>query len=132
MEMKCYEVKLLLDAPNREAAERIVDKMCGLPMANAYGDGVFHSEIFCAEEDRRYEERIRYVEDWHGEGEHFVFEGKWSDEKEWGLDSAFKLLDYHDKDGNVPPDGKGILLNYQALTKIRELKRMGVEFHFGN
>ena len=61
-----------------------------------------------------YEERIRYVEDWHGDGEHFVFEGKWSDEDEWGLDSAFKLFPF--RDGEEPN-----MINYMAQTKIREL-----------
>lgn len=26
--------------------------------------------------------RIRYVEDWNGRGEHFLFENKWTDEEE--------------------------------------------------
>ena len=75
------------------------------------------------------EERIRYVEDYFGEGEHFVFECKWSNEKSWGLDSAFPLVSY--EDGKLVL-GKGDLLNYQALTKIRELQKMGVRFYFSN
>lgn len=66
--------------------------------------------------------RIRYVENWNGAGEHYVFETKWSDESEWGLDTAFKLLDY----GNE----KGAVVSYTALTKIRELKKMGAEIYF--
>lgn len=67
--------------------------------------------------------RIRYEEDWNGMGEHFIFENKWSDEDEWGLEVAFKLLDYNGKKGEV--------ISYQALTKIREWKRLGVDFYFG-
>ena len=70
----------------------------------------------------RLECRIRYEEDWCGRGEHYIFENKWTNEDEWGLDTAFKLLDYDGK--------KGILLNYQALTKIRELQKLGIEFYF--
>lgn len=69
-----------------------------------------------------YEERIRYEENWNGEGEHFIFEGKWTDEDEWGLDSAFKLFDYEGE--------KGAVISYTALTKIRELMKLGVKFHF--
>lgn len=64
----------------------------------------------------KYEVRIRYDEDWKGEGEYFVFEGKWTNEQEWGLDTAFKLIDDR--------------ISYQALTKIRELKRLGIDFYF--
>ena len=67
--------------------------------------------------------RIRYVENWNGQGEYFVFENKWTDEDEWGLDTAFKLLDYG--------EGKGNVISYQALTKIRELQKLGIPFRFG-
>lgn len=70
----------------------------------------------------RYEERIRYVENWNGHGEHFVFEGKWSNETDWGLDSAFPLIDYN--------GAKGVLIHYTAITKIRELMKQGVPFQF--
>ena len=70
----------------------------------------------------RYEVRIRYYEDWHGHGEHFVFERKGSDETEWGTDMAFKLLDYEDE--------KGVLLSYRALTKIRQLQELNIPFYF--
>lgn len=69
------------------------------------------------------EVRIRYVEDWDGQGEYFVFENKWTNEDEWGLDTAFKLLDYNGKKGEV--------VSYQALTKIRELMKLGIPFRFG-
>ena len=67
--------------------------------------------------------RIRYEEDWCGRGEHFVFENKWSDEDEWGLEVAFKLLDYGEE--------KGAVVSYQAITKIREWQTLGIDFHFG-
>ncbi|MBQ6483078.1 MAG: hypothetical protein IJI45_18385 [Anaerolineaceae bacterium] len=61
--------------------------------------------------------RIRYVENWHGEGEHYVFELKWENEDEWGLDTAFTLVDDR--------------ISYHALTKIREWIKCGVDFYFG-
>ena len=67
----------------------------------------------------RVQLRIRYDENWNGKGEFYVFECRRSNEDEWGLDTAFKLMD---KD-----DIKGILINYQALTKIRECMKNGVE-----
>lgn len=67
--------------------------------------------------------RIHYEEDWYGMGEHFVFETKWSNEDEWGLDTAFKLLDYNGEQGAV--------ISYQALTKVREWTRLSVDFYFG-
>ena len=67
--------------------------------------------------------RIRYEENWNGRGEYFVYETKWSNEKEWGLDTAFNLLDYGEE--------KGAVVRYEAVTKIREWMRQGVEVHFG-
>ena len=67
--------------------------------------------------------RIRYEEDWNGRGEHFIFENKWSNEDEWGLECAFKLLDYGDE--------KGAVVSYKAITLIRQWKELGVDFHFG-
>ena len=69
----------------------------------------------------KLEGRIRYVKDWHGEGEHFIFENKWTNEgeNEWGLESAFPLYgDEHE------------LIHYTALTKIREWKKLGIDFYF--
>ena len=60
--------------------------------------------------------RIRYEENWRGEGEYFIFECKFADEDEWGLDTAFKCEDDR--------------ISYQALTKIRELMKMGIRFYF--
>ena len=67
--------------------------------------------------------RIHYDADWHGMGEYFIFETKWTNEEEWGLDTAFKLLDYNDEPGAV--------ISYKALTKIREWTRLGIDFYFG-
>ena len=61
--------------------------------------------------------RIKYYENWNGMGEFYVFEGKRTNEKEWSFDIAFKL----DEDDRI---------NYQALTKIRELKSLGIDFYF--
>lgn len=61
--------------------------------------------------------RIHYEEDWNGHGEHFVFETKWPDEKEWGLDTAFPIVNDN--------------IHYTALTKVREWQKLGIEFWFG-
>ena len=75
---------------------------------------------------RKLQCRIKYMEKcpWFGkeEVEAFVFENKWSDEDEWGLDTAYRLYD--------SDYGKGELISYQALTKIRELQNLGIEFYF--
>ena len=118
--MKTYTVTIELEAQNKNQIERWLDRMGESLM-------IYDTEIV-SDDDRHYEERIRYDEDWNGQGEHFVFEGKWSDETEWGLDSAFQLFDY-DKDGYH--EG-ACLINYRALTKIRELKKMGIDFWFSS
>ena len=68
--------------------------------------------------------RIRYDENWRGQGEYFVFENKWTNEGDdaWGLDTAFKLRPNGNKEGE--------LVHYTALTKIRELQRLGIPFYF--
>lgn len=120
--MKNFEVTMDVEARNEDEAYEMVSVV-----ERKYGDSVFVRRIR-DEDERRYEVRISYEEDWHGEGEHFVFEGKWSDEEEWGLDTAFKLLDFRNEKGF--PIEQNVLLNYQALTKIRELIRSGIYFYF--
>lgn len=70
--------------------------------------------------------RIRYDKNWNDKGEHFVFENRTPDEDEWGLDSAFPLCDV--EDGEIVR-GKGDLIHYTALTKIRELMKWGTDIH---
>lgn len=77
-----------------------------------------------AKKKDRLECRIRYVEDWNGRGEHFVFENKWTNEDAWGLDTAFPLFDAE--------WGKGELIHYTALTKIRDLMDMGIDVYFSH
>lgn len=72
---------------------------------------------------RRLEARIRFV-DLENDGEGFIFENKWSDEEEWGMDTLFNLIPQDD-------DPNHDLISYQALTKIRELQRMGIDVRFG-
>ena len=69
--------------------------------------------------------RVRYVEDWYGQGEHFLFECKWEDEPEtgWSLDSAFPLFDVID--GEIKT-GTGDYIHYTALTKIREWRKTSI------
>ena len=68
--------------------------------------------------------RIRYVKNWHDDGEYYLFEWKWPDEPdtEWTLDCGCKLFDYKGE--------KGALVSYQAITKIRELLRNGISIWF--
>ena len=61
--------------------------------------------------------RIRYVEDWMDRGEYFVFETRWEDEEDWGLDTAYPLKD--DK------------LSWRALYKACEWKELGIDFFYG-
>jgi len=63
--------------------------------------------------------RIRYVKNWLDKGEYYVFENKWTNEPdtEWGLDTAYQLVDDR--------------ISYQALTKIRDLMRLGIEVIWG-
>ena len=117
--MTTYTVKIELEAKNKAQIERWLDSMGEALM-------IYDAEI-TGNDEEHYEERIRYFENWNNEGEHFVFEGKWSNEDEWGLDTAFQLFDY-DKDG---VHETGSLISYRALTKIRELMKMGISFRFG-
>lgn len=71
--------------------------------------------------------RIRYEENWHGEGEHYLFELKQPGEESWGLSKAFALVSYEDNEIQI---GKGDFLNYRALTQIREWMKLGIPFHF--
>lgn len=113
-EMKVFKVELEIEAPNEKAVDAMLERM-------PHSDRILSDKI-TDEDAPYYQVRIRYDEDWRGDGEHFVFEGKWTNEDEWGLDTAFKLFDYKGE--------KGVLLNYQCLTKIRELNRMQIPFYF--
>ena len=106
--MKEFEVKLTISAKNEDAIYKMLD---GMPHA----DHIWDVEIIDPDA-KRFEERIRYDENWCDKGEHFVFEGKYTDEDEWSLDMAFPVID-----DNV---------HYTALTKIRELMWLGTPFHF--
>lgn len=57
--------------------------------------------------------RIRYDANWHNEGEHYVFEIKWSNEEEWGLEAAYPLIND--------------CIRYTALTRIREWMKLGIK-----
>jgi len=108
MDEKYFKVVLEVCAPDKDTIERMID---GMPNA----EQIYESEIIDPDEPR-LECRIRYEADWCGRGEHFIFENKWTNEDEWGFDTAFKLVDER--------------LSYEALTKIRELMRMGIDFYF--
>lgn len=106
--MKDFEVKLTIEAESKEQIDKMLDRM-------PHADRIYACKIIDPDTPR-YMERIRYDENWNGEGEHFVFEGKWSNEDEWGLVSAFPL--------------KNDMIHYTALTKIREMKSLGIDFYF--
>ena len=72
------------------------------------------------------EGRIRYDENYMDDGEHYVFEIKWSSENNWGMEKAFRLVE----DNRVTGDDKYVLIHYQALTQIREWMELGIKFHF--
>ena len=124
MENKTYEITLTIEAANKDVADNLLEKMWS-PLTEKECCQITESNLKDVDE-RHYEERIRFVEDWNGDGEHYVFEGKWSDEDSWGLDTAFKLfdLDYNGHHASYE------LISYQALTKIRELKKMGIPVYF--
>ena len=90
----------------------------------AYQISRISDEVLTGIADRRLVCRIRFVDDLENDGEGFVFENKWSDEEEWGMDTLFNLIPQDD-------DPNHDLISYQALTKIRELQRMGVDVRFG-
>lgn len=69
--------------------------------------------------DRKMLGRITYDPDWHGEGEHYVFEWKFEDEgpEGWRFECAAGLHNFGEyKD----------MIHYTALTKIREWNRLGI------
>lgn len=119
MEDKYFTVTLSIKAPNKAYVENMLDRM-------PHADRIFDDDIV-DDDEPRLECRIRYAENWNGQGEHFVFENKWTNEEEWGLDSAFPLVTV--EDGDVIR-GEGELIHYTALTKVRELMKLGVHFYF--
>ena len=119
MEDKYFTVTLSIKAPNKAYVEDMLDRM-------PHADRIFDDDIV-DEDEPRLECRIRYDKNFGGEGEYFVFEIKWTNEDEWGLDTAFPLVTI--EDGEVIR-GEGDLIHYTALTKIRELMKLGVHFYF--
>ena len=114
---KYFTVKLEIAAESEKQIDKWLDQM-----PEEMGEACYDVQIK-DHDAKHYEERIRYDEDWNGNGEHFVFEGKWSDEDDWGLDLAFTLFDYKEE--------KGALMSWKALSKIRDLMNLGIDFRFG-
>lgn len=112
--MKYYTVKMEIEAPSKEVLDGWIERM-------PHSENIFDCEIEDPDEPK-FQARIRYDADWNGRGEHYVFENKWSDEEEWGLETAYKLLDCDDQ--------KGELVNYRALAQIRQWMRLGIGFYF--
>ena len=109
--MEYYDVKIEVSADTKEQAERWGEKVCwNMPR------GMEAYEVEVIDEDERHlEARIRYEENWRGQGEHYLLENRWSDE-EWGLEIACPLVEDR--------------IHYTALTKIREWQRLGIPFYF--
>ena len=63
---------------------------------------------------KRLEGRIRYVSNWHDEGEFYLFETR--RDGEWELETAFPIVDD--------------AISYRALVRVREWMRMGIFFYF--
>ena len=62
--------------------------------------------------------RIRYDENWHGEGEHYVFEWKWGeDDPEWKFQMAAPIISDREHSN---------MIHFTALTQIREWQRVGI------
>ena len=78
-----------------------------------------------AKKEREIIGRIRYDENWYGEGEHYIFEWKYEDEDEnqWNMESAVPLVSFENEE---IVRGKGDFIHYTALTKIREWQRQGI------
>lgn len=124
--LKEFETRLTIEAKDQKDADRILEKMYST-LNRTELDQVIDSGLEDLDK-RHYVERIRYDKDWKGHGEYFVFEGKMSDESDdqWGLDAAYKLFDL-EVDGNTE---KGVLIHYEALTKIRQLLDRRIDFWF--
>lgn len=73
--------------------------------------------------ERKMIGRISYVENWRNEGEHFVYEHRFEDEDDWTFESASPLCEW--KDGKLKV-GSGDFIHFEALTKIREWKKIGI------
>lgn len=67
------------------------------------------------------EYRIRHTDNFMNDGEYFLFECKRSNEKDWGLDTAFKVMKTTDED---------VVVNLGALVKISRLMDLDIPFKF--
>lgn len=70
------------------------------------------------------EGRIRYDANYKDKGEYFVFELKWSNESEWGLEKAFPLVKKDEDDDEYN------FIHFTALTAIRQWQNLGIKFYF--
>ena len=111
---KFFTVTMEIAADSKDQVDKWIERM-------PHSDQIYDCKIV-GEDDRHLEARIRYAENWCDDGEHYIFENKWSDEDDWGMEMAFKLMDYKEE--------KGVLLNYQALTLIRQWQNLHIPFHF--
>lgn len=64
----------------------------------------------------KLEGRVRYEENWRGEGEYFIFEIKWTNENEWGLESAYPCVD--DK------------VHWSVIHHFKKWKHLDIDYHF--
>ena len=69
-----------------------------------------------AKKKAKLEGRVRYDANYRGEGEYFIFEIKWTDEDEWGLETAYPCRE--DK------------IHWSVLAHFRKWKDLGIDYHF--
>lgn len=114
------------EAIKKAGLERAYSKICDISFdtLGCYLDDLIDDELWNEEKPVC---RVRYDKDCFGEGEHYVFEYRKFDEEEWTFDSAFPLVSF--EDGKLVI-GKGDLLNYTALTKVREMMKYGYAICF--
>lgn len=63
----------------------------------------------------KLEGRVRYEENWRGEREYFIFEIKWTNEKEWGLETAYPCVD--DK------------VHWSVIAHFRKWQDLGISYY---
>lgn len=102
MAKRTFTVKLEIEASSEE-------QILNMGIGKLIDDFRTQSFEIIDPETRRYEIRCRRDKDFNGMGMHFVLEGKWTDEDEWGCIQAFPV-DENDK------------INYHILGWMKDQK----------
>ena len=69
-----------------------------------------------AKKKDRLEGRVRYEENYMGQGEYFIFEIKWTYETSWGMETAYRCE--NDK------------VNWQVIAHFRKWQELGIDYYF--